>query len=60
MQFNDGYQQSSVSTVHLPHDFDLPRSKQQWPARVCLLPSFRGTNGSKPATLLNVCALQCK
>jgi len=35
MQLNDGYPQSSVSTVPLPHNFDLPRSEQQWPARVC-------------------------
>jgi len=26
MQLNDGYPQSSVSTMHLAHNFDLPRN----------------------------------
>ena len=34
MHLNDGYPQCSLSTMHLPHNFDLPRSEQQWPARV--------------------------
>ena len=35
MQLNDGYLQTSVSTMHLPHIIDLPRSEQKWPTPVC-------------------------